>query len=116
MSLGIPTLIAMRALGMNAELVPDIGPEGVCSIQRIPETNQSNPPATQSVNNGTGSRIVLGNDRPHVLSASTLTPECNGYNGITRVPIYGSIARNLKEAHEREGEGEVPSDTSNEQL
>ena len=27
MSLGIPTLIAIRALGMNAELVPDIGPE-----------------------------------------------------------------------------------------
>ena len=29
MSLWIPTLIAIRALGMNAELVPDIGPEGV---------------------------------------------------------------------------------------
>ena len=34
----------------------------------------------------------------------------------TPVSIYGSIAHNLKEVHEREGEGEVPSDTPNEQL
>ena len=37
-------------------------------------------------------------------------------NVSTRVPIYGSIAHNLKEVYGREGEGEVPSNSPNDQL
>ena len=88
----------------------------MCSVQRIPGTNLTRP-LTPGVNNGIGSRIVLGSNRSHALSASTPAPGCNDV--ITReyaFLIYGTIARNLKEIHGQEGEGEVPSDTPNEQL
>lgn len=71
MSLGIPTQIAVGALGMNADLDDDVEPGGV----RSHGTNWEDLTIAPGENNAGGSRFVLrdGNEvqQPPVSGAST---------------------------------------------
>ena len=87
-SLGIPTQIALGVVGINAELDPEIAPEGLFHLVKSMSLFCRSDRAAGE-NNAKGSRIVLRDSREFQRSSvpGTPTPTREGEDGITTICI-----------------------------
>ena len=111
MSLVIPSHVAVGALGFNAEVDPDLEPEGIFSSAKSGD-QLIEPTSVPGTNNGRGSRIAFRNSdegqRPGASTALTHTaePQDNATHGCTPPRLIAPMSTVSIAAHEQEREKE----------